>query len=503
MNGIDSEYGGACRKDTPYPSVSQESVPSLIDNLTTALYGQISKVVVNRRVQWVIPCDPVGAPATVFGVTRNAGEGLLCYFIRAFNAANNGGSTFYGSFVGPLSGNATSATNITGGAANSIPYQTAINTTALLPAGTNGQVLGLLSGVLTWVSAPASSTSSAIAGGAAGQVLWQVGSSNTGFTAAGTAGQVLSSNGTSSPSWLNAVNTNTASAIVRRDGSGNFAAGTITASLVGNADTATKLAATKTIATTGDVTGTATAFDGSANISIPTTITAGSVTAAKLSTGGPSWDVSGNLTATSFVGPASAIANGAVSTTAKIADGVVTAAKLGTNEQKQIAKAWVNFVGLPTAVTGKSYTRTTTTVTVTSVAHGLATGNTIVVSSATDTGVNGTVVITVTGVDAFTFVTAATGANGTLSYTLTIRSSYSVSSITRNGTGDYTINLSITMADLNYVMVGSNSNALTTTGSSSGILAPYTKTTTTCRILTNAANTPQESQEVDVVIFGN
>jgi hypothetical protein len=39
-----------------------------------------------------------------------------------------------------------------------------------------------------------------------------------------------------------------------------------------NAATATKLAASKTIATNGDVTGTATAFDGSANISIPTTL---------------------------------------------------------------------------------------------------------------------------------------------------------------------------------------------------------------------------------------
>jgi len=87
--------------------------------------------------------------------------------------------------------------------------------------------------------------------------------------------------------------------------------------------------------------------------------------------------------------------------------------------------------------------------------------------------------------------------------TLTIRSSYSVSSITRNGTGDYTINLSITMADLNYVMVGSNSYNQTTYGSSAAIVAPYTKTTTTCRILTNVGNNGQESQEVDVVIFGN
>lgn len=46
---------------------------------------------------------------------------------------------------------------------------------------------------------------------------------------------------------------------------------TITGSLTGNASTATKLATSKTIALSGGVTGTATTFDGSANISIPVT----------------------------------------------------------------------------------------------------------------------------------------------------------------------------------------------------------------------------------------
>ena len=72
-----------CRSDTPYPSVSQESVPSQIDNLTNALYGSITKTVQNNRVIWNIPCDPTTAPATILGVSRNTNEGLLCYIIRA------------------------------------------------------------------------------------------------------------------------------------------------------------------------------------------------------------------------------------------------------------------------------------------------------------------------------------------------------------------------------------------------------------------------------------
>ena len=73
-----------------------------------------------------------------------------------------------------------------------------------------------------------------------------------------------------------ATNANTASAIVKRDGSGNFAAGTITAALTGNASTASALQTARAIALTGDVTGTAN-FDGSAGISIAATIAANSV----------------------------------------------------------------------------------------------------------------------------------------------------------------------------------------------------------------------------------
>jgi hypothetical protein len=63
-----------------------------------------------------------------------------------------------------------------------------------------------------------------------------------------------------------ATNLNTASTLVKRDASGNFVAGTITATLTGNADTATKLATARTIAFTGDATASG-SFDGSANYS--------------------------------------------------------------------------------------------------------------------------------------------------------------------------------------------------------------------------------------------
>jgi hypothetical protein len=108
-------------------------------------------------------------------------------------------------------------------------------------------------------------------------------------------GAVVVSNGTlGTPVGYGTANV--ASTLVQRDASGNFSAGTITANLTGNvtgsvtggvsgnAGTATKLATTRTINVSGDVTGTAQSFDGSADISIPTAITAGSIVDADINT---------------------------------------------------------------------------------------------------------------------------------------------------------------------------------------------------------------------------
>ena len=76
-----------------------------------------------------------------------------------------------------------------------------------------------------------------------------------------------------------AAATNDPSSLVYRDASGNFAAGTITASLTGNASTATALATGRTISVSGDVTGTSASFDGTANATISTTLANSGVTA--------------------------------------------------------------------------------------------------------------------------------------------------------------------------------------------------------------------------------
>jgi len=137
-NQSTSAYVGACRKDIPYPSVSHESVPSLIDNLVTALYGSFTKTVVNRKVVWNVPCNP-STYAPIFGVTPNDGEGTLCYIMRALSMADTMNGIVYTNAVqtltnktltNPVINNAILSGTLTGG--------TFASTTLTAPAVTAG-----------------------------------------------------------------------------------------------------------------------------------------------------------------------------------------------------------------------------------------------------------------------------------------------------------------------------------------------------------------------------
>ena len=88
-----------------------------------------------------------------------------------------------------------------------------------------------------------------------------------------------------------ATEVNTPSAIVLRDASGNFAANVITASLTGNATTATTLQTTRTFAVTGDITAPSVNFNGGANVGLvatlaPTGVAAGTYTQVTVNTKG-------------------------------------------------------------------------------------------------------------------------------------------------------------------------------------------------------------------------
>ena len=96
-----------------------------------------------------------------------------------------------------------SATNIVGGTAGAIAYQTGSGATSFLSLGTSGYVLtsGASAPSYTAQSSLAVGTATNLAGGVASNIPYQTGAGATAFLANGTTGQVLTSNGASAPSW--------------------------------------------------------------------------------------------------------------------------------------------------------------------------------------------------------------------------------------------------------------------------------------------------------------
>ena len=95
----------------------------------------------------------------------------------------------------------------------------------------------------------------------------------------------------------------------------------------------------------------------------------------------------------------------------------------------------------------------------------------------------------------------------------TIRSSYNVSSVTKNGTGDYTINFTTALADANYSIVGTSSRATVTGNDSAAITAELMnpgntfslKSTTQVRIVTidNNSDAYYDAFSCNILVFGN
>jgi hypothetical protein len=139
-------------------------------------------------------------------------------------------------------------------------------------------------------------------------------------------------------------------------------------------------------------------------------------------------DGSGTITGISVGG----IPDGTVDTDV-LAANAVTYAKIGTTEQGQLCKAWVNFNGTGTVAT---------------------------------------------------------------------RASYNVSSITDNGTGDYTVNFTTAMADANYCIAASGGGT-TNNGSRDALVTSYLPATGTVRINTVSSSTygVYDVANVNVAIF--
>jgi len=131
--------------------------------VTAAAYGSASQVAtftVNSQGQITLAANAsiaIAASQITSGTIDSAR--LSGSYSGITGLGTLGDLTVTNTITGSVSGNAgtattaTKATNIAGGAAGSLPYQTAADVTAFLAAGSNGQVLTLASGVPSWSTA--------------------------------------------------------------------------------------------------------------------------------------------------------------------------------------------------------------------------------------------------------------------------------------------------------------------------------------------------------------
>jgi len=118
------------------------------------------------------------------------------------------------------------------------------------------------------------------------------------------------------------------------------------------------------------------------------------------------------------------------------------------------ARAWVNFDGTAASNLTGTYSQTGTTVTVTITGHGYITGSSAYLDFTSGTAVDGAYTVTVTDANTFTVTQASRTTSGNVtSRRNTIRGSGNVSSVSDNGTGDYTVNFTTAMPDANYSAV--------------------------------------------------
>jgi hypothetical protein len=160
--------------------------------------------------------------------------------------------------------------------------------------------------------------------------------------------------------------------------------------------------------------------------------------------------------------------------TADIADAAITAPKLDGAQTGTApvfgVRAWVNFDGTTADNIGGTYSRTLTTVTVTtSVDHGLIVGHKVFLDFTSGGAADGAFVVT--GITSSTVFTVTHGTSGTIpigNVTLNrrlIRASGNVSSVSLLATGKYAVNFTTALPDANYARSGfANFNSSATAG---------------------------------------
>jgi len=195
--------------------------------------GDSSGTTFNGSAARILSYNSIGAPSTTgtnatgtwgISVTGNAGTVTNGVVTTGSYANPSWITSILGSIVSGAVTSATTATNLAGGTAGAIAYQSGVGASTFLTLGTTNYVLTAGASAPQYVaqstlsvgsatSATSATTATNLAGGIASQIPYQSAAGTTAFIANGTSGYVLTSNGTSVPSWQ----TNAASVSVTDD----------------------------------------------------------------------------------------------------------------------------------------------------------------------------------------------------------------------------------------------------------------------------------------------
>ena len=160
-----STYGSATA--TPVFAVNaQGQITSVTNTTITPAIGSVTGLGANVGTWLATPTSANLAAA----VGDETGSGALVFatsptLVTPALGTPASGNFTSGTFTWPTFNQNTSgyAAGLAGGAAGSVPYQTAVNTTGFLAAGTNGQVLTLAAGVPSWAT-PTTGTVTSVSG---------------------------------------------------------------------------------------------------------------------------------------------------------------------------------------------------------------------------------------------------------------------------------------------------------------------------------------------------
>jgi len=201
-------------------ATSATSAGSVTNSLTfnNGGAGAASGSTFNGASALTVSYNTLGAPSTTgtgasgtwgIGITGNAGTVTNGVYTTGSYSNPSWITSISGSIVSGAVASATTATNLSGGTAGAIAYNSGAGATTFLSLGTTNYVLTagasapqyVAQSTLSVGSATTATTATNLAGGGAGYVPYQSASGTTAFVSSGTTGQVLTSNGTSAPTW--------------------------------------------------------------------------------------------------------------------------------------------------------------------------------------------------------------------------------------------------------------------------------------------------------------